>query len=128
MRTRVILLVAVWLAACGPATPVDDLFYVRSNGALMPVWLRGNPSSGTVVLFLAGGPGPGLFYEEEPVFRRLEQKYVVAFWDQRAAGGVQGTAAPETLTLAQYVADADAVIQAIEQRQKPARMPRDGSQ
>ncbi|MGI5863417.1 MAG: alpha/beta fold hydrolase [Myxococcales bacterium] len=116
MRSFALLLGALLLGACGPETVVDDVFFVRSGGADMPVWVRGEPAARTVVVYIAGGPGgPGLFAADAPAYQRLTERYLVAFWDQRASGGSTGDASPESLTLAQYADDLDAVVTVVEE-------------
>jgi len=121
MRLHQRLALAVTLLAivsCGiPSRPVDDVFYLRSAGADMPVWVRGDLSAHVVIVYIAGGPGgPGMIEEESPAFRRLTEKYVVAFWDQRASGGTSGGATPDSLTLEQYATDLDGVVQVLAAR------------
>ncbi len=57
----------------------DDLFYVRNLGADMPVAVREDAASGSVLVFIHGGPGAssviGLVV---PAFRDLEWDHVVA--------------------------------------------------
>jgi pimeloyl-ACP methyl ester carboxylesterase len=116
-RTTGFLLLGSLLTACSPSVPIDDVFFVRSNGADMPVWVRGNPSSGVAIVFIAGGPGgPAMYLEEFRAFRLLEEKAVVAYWDQRLAGGTSGEVSSESLTLAQYATDLDGVVQVMAER------------
>ncbi len=118
MRAFALSLAVALLSACGPSSKLDDTFYVRSRGADMPVWVRGDLSTSNVMLVLiSGGPGgPGIFFADSPGFVRLSKKYGVAFWDQRLSGSSTGTAGVETLTLDQYAEDLDAVVQVLKQR------------
>lgn len=106
---------ALAIAGCGTG---EDVFYVRSGDADMPVWVRGNRASPWLVLLVHGGPGgTGEVYQETDTFERLEQQVSVAYWDQRAAGSSQGNAATvASLTLDQYVSDLDAVVKLLKQR------------
>ena len=67
------------------------------------------------------GPGPSIFYADTPFFQRLARDAVVAFWDQRATGNSRG-ATTESLTLAQYVEDLDAVVRVIQSRLETPRL------
>ncbi|MBC8155881.1 MAG: alpha/beta hydrolase [Bacteroidetes bacterium] len=109
----VFLFLALGLVSCS----IDELqtegnyFFLRSVGADMPVWVRGNDQSDVFVLFLHGGPGGTTHeYVKTPAFSRLEQRYRVVYWDQRASGIAQGNPNPESNTLAQFVADLDKVV------------------
>lgn len=111
---------ALGLAGCGSA---DDFLFVRNKGADMPVWVRGNTASGTIVVFLHGGPGGNsLLNTDRAVFRNLEQAFGVAYWDQRASGSSRGQATPETLTLDQFAEDLDGVVEALRQRHPGRRL------
>jgi proline iminopeptidase len=64
-----------------------------------------------VLLWLHGGPGGA----ERPLFRyfngSLEKHFVVVYWDQRGAGrSFDAKADPHRLTIAQHLADLDAVV------------------
>lgn len=51
----------------------------------LPVWIKGNPSSEELIIFLAGGPGsPSLDYQ--PYLKELEKRYLLCYYDQRGAG------------------------------------------
>ena len=112
----VMALVAVVVAA-GCGTP-EEIFHVRSGDADMPVWLRGDRSSPWLLLHVHGGPGGSSeAYQGTGGLRRLEERFSVVYWDQRASGSAQGNAATaESLTLERYASDLDAVVQLLRQR------------
>lgn len=118
MRTlaTVALLLAALLTGCGRLQTEGDFFFVRSAGADLPVWVRGNTDSGVFMVVLAGGPGDSGMSYVSPVTESLEEKYAVVYWDQRAAGVAQGNPTPETISLEQFVADTHAVISTLRQR------------
>jgi pimeloyl-ACP methyl ester carboxylesterase len=77
---------------------------------------RGADRSAPVLLWLHGGPGAA----ERPLFRyfnsELENHFVVVYWDQRGAGrSFDPKADPHRLTIAQHVADLDAVVDHLRQ-------------
>ena len=46
-----------------------DHFFLKSDGAEMPVWVEGNTESKTLVIFLHGGPGgSSIGYNELGIF------------------------------------------------------------
>lgn len=104
-------------------TTVDGLFFVRNREADMPVWVRGNTAAGTILLFIHGGPGHNSFTNttKDP-FHTLEADHGVAYWEQRAAGSSRGNATPDSLTLSQYVADLDGVVESLKQRYPGKRL------
>ena len=85
---------------------IQDFFYVENQGAKMPVLVEGNIDSGVIVLWVHGGPGGTAigFQNDTYITQQLEPKFAVAYWDQRAAGGSQGSNTPP-LTLNQYADD-----------------------
>ncbi|MGD1839381.1 MAG: alpha/beta fold hydrolase [Thermonemataceae bacterium] len=98
-------------------TYLDDLFYLRNDRADMPVAVQGNLGSRKLLLFLQGGPSGGaqaLSYAR--TFNRLEQRYAIAYWDQRATGEAKGSFPSTYLNRAQYVDDLDKLITLLKYR------------
>jgi pimeloyl-ACP methyl ester carboxylesterase len=98
-------------------TQVSELFYVESEGAKMPVLVEGNTASKVLIVFVHGGPGGTAigFQNDAYISKYLEQPYAVAYWDQRAAGGSQGSFTPK-LKIEQYANDLKKVIQVLKFR------------
>jgi pimeloyl-ACP methyl ester carboxylesterase len=115
------LLVAVLVGAgCSSSS---DQFFVRNDGADMPVFDEGDLDADTWVLMLHGGPGPtGLIYHWCDTFTRLEEQHAMVYWEQRGSGLSQGNAAASTYTIEQFVEDADAVVKTLETRHGPTRL------
>jgi pimeloyl-ACP methyl ester carboxylesterase len=116
-----------WLSACEkeeyPFT--SDFFYVKNEGAEMPVWIRGNTDSNTFILWLHGGPGGSSLNTvgREPYFRNvLEPKYGVVYYDQRASGNAQGNIEESSLTISQFVEDLDKVVEVIRSKHPQAKI------
>lgn len=110
-----LLPVIVLLSACTkvPEGQVKDFFYLRNDGADMPIWVEGNLASGAMIVILHGGPGgdseiynSGLAYFSDP----LESNYAVAYYDQRGAGVSQGHYPSSRLTVAQHVEDLEKLL------------------
>lgn len=94
-----------------------DQFFLKADGAEMPVWAEGNTASKTFVIFLHGGPGgSSIGYNELNVFSTLEEKYAVVYWDQRCAGASQGHCDPNDLNVNSYVRDLDQLIDVLKYR------------
>ncbi len=95
-------------------TQIEETIYVRSNGADMPVYLRGRVGSGIVILVVHGGPGGnGLEYRAGKYSEEIEKKYGVAYWDQRGQGMSQGTYKKSEVTVDNMVFDMNAVVNTI---------------
>jgi len=88
-----------------------DFFYLENDGAIMPVWVKGNEESGVFVVFLHGGPGlTADTYANSPSYGRLQKRYAFVFWDQRLSGASQGNPDPSTLNLDQFVEDTEKLV------------------
>jgi pimeloyl-ACP methyl ester carboxylesterase len=91
-----------------------DWFYIENDGAIMPVWVRGNLSSKTFIVFLHGGPGnTSMTYAASSTHKKLQNDYVLVYYDQRGSGMAQGNPKLETFTVEQFVEDLDKVIAVI---------------
>src|SRR3954452_15626274 len=115
------LLLLTMLTGCVPLSQDDregELFFVRSDGADLPVWVRGNVASGVFLVLLPGGPGSsGIWlYPKSEGFQALEQDYAVVYQDQRGSGATQGNVPASSINLEQFVTDTDRVLQVIRQR------------
>lgn len=95
----------------------NDSFFVRKNGADMPVHVSGNKTSNTFILILHGGPGDGgLKYANHTFSNLLEKDYVLAYWDQRHQGNSHGHLNNEDIRIDVMVEDTHAVIKSLKQR------------
>ncbi len=94
-----------------------DYFFLERDGAVMPIWVRGNVDSRTLLLMVHGGPGDSAqWYIESQAFKALEARYGVAYWDQRGSGTSQGAPPASTFTVDEYVGDVDAVVKLLRAR------------
>lgn len=94
-----------------PSTlPVAWARTLTINGAAIAVSVRGKSASLPMLLVIHGGPGyamSGLLHTRIP---ELENDFLVVDYDQRGAGlSYRSDIDPATMTLAQFVEDADAV-------------------
>jgi pimeloyl-ACP methyl ester carboxylesterase len=91
-----------------------DWFYLENKGAVMPLWVRGNTSSKTFIVFLHTGPGnTSMTYAVSSAHKKLQDEYAIVYYDQRASGIAQGNPKPETLTIEQFVEDLDKIVDLI---------------
>jgi len=95
-------------------TKNDDFYYIRNNGADMPVWVCGNKDSNAFIIFLHGGPGGSAqAYHYLQAFNKFEENYACVYWDQRAAGASHGNSQIEDFTIEQFVNDTGKVVDSI---------------
>ena len=97
------------LSACNKSettTEVTDHFFLKNEGAVMPVFVNGNISSNIFVIYLHGGPGGTsleAFQHQDNPFTKLQKDYAVVYWEQRCSGASQGEC--KNLTIEQYTED-----------------------
>jgi len=100
-----------------------DHFFIKNAGAEMPVYVKGNTTSKTFILFVHGGPGSNAsLVSFLPVAKELENDYAFIYWDQRGSGLSMGNPDPSTFTVEQFVEDLDLVIEAIKVRHHNPRI------
>ena len=81
-----------------------DHFFLKNNGAEMPVFVKGNTSSGVFIINLHGGPGGGAISTDEfDIYSNIELNFAIVYWDQRCAGNSQGNRVK--LSIEKYVDD-----------------------
>lgn len=93
----------------------DETFWFENNNAQMPVRVRGNTDSKTLILMLHGGPGASASLYI-PNFSRLEEEFAVVYWDQRNSGNSQGTHNAEHVTINSFVEDVHKLLSVLKVR------------
>lgn len=118
------ILLSIILVSCEKENFFEgDHFFVRTAGAEMPVYVKGNIQSGTFILFLHGGPGGNASLPSfMPVSKELENDYAFAYWDQRGSGLSMGNPDASTFTVEQFVDDLDLVVETIKRRYQNPRI------
>ena len=111
MATKIgLVLLLIWLSLNIFCT--SDTIFLENDGAYMPIEVVGNSSSSTLIVLIHGGPGSGaiMYYAKDSNFKPLEDRYQVAYFDQRLAGISQGNTDPHQLTLREYVDDLHKIV------------------
>jgi pimeloyl-ACP methyl ester carboxylesterase len=92
----------------------DDFFNIEENNAVLPIWIRGNTSSGKIILFLQGGPAsPAIDFAriDYPGWRKtLEKDFAIVYFDYRGVGNKQGTFDLNTISYDQYMTDIHKIL------------------
>lgn len=121
-HSEFIILIFFFLQSCQKenisiGSNVSETFYVDNKGASMRVLVEGNTDSKVILLFVHGGPGSSsYFYNTEYISRHIEDKYAVAYWDQRNAGASQGNNNADNFNLTVMTEDLEKVIQVLRRR------------
>lgn len=92
---------------------INDNFYLRNDGADMPVHVEGNFTSKTFIIVIHGGPGgtAHVYNEGLPEFSdRIEKQFVMVYYDQRGSGTSQGHYNVNELTIDKHVEDLHLLI------------------
>lgn len=116
--TILITVALIVLSSCSKEKYFEgDHFFIKNNGAEMPVYVKGNIESKTFIVFLHGGPGGNAsLVSFMPVSKVVEEDFAFVYWDQRGSGLSQGNPDASTFTVEQFVEDLDLVIDAINLR------------
>ena len=104
-------------APASGAKPIRVEERLPVDGAELYLEVRGEDPGAPLLLWLHGGPGGA----ERPFFRHfngaLEERFVVAYWDQRGAGrSFDPDADPQALTVARHLTDLAAVVDHLRKR------------
>ena len=116
------MVLSIALISCSDAFLKDDYkggdwFYLENDGAVMPVWVRGNTASKTFIVFLHGGPGnTSMTYAISQAHTALQKDYAFVYYDQRCSGMAQGNPKTETFTIEQFTEDLDKIITLIKHK------------
>ena len=109
-----VLILCFVFSACDNADFSDssgeDLFFLESENAIMPVRVMGNKASNRFVIFLHGGPGGNIVDARdylETAMGPIEEEVAMVYWDQRCAGSSQGNCDRHGLSFDAYLSDLD---------------------
>jgi pimeloyl-ACP methyl ester carboxylesterase len=96
---------------------IAEAGYVRLGGLEQWLMIRGENRANPVLVVLHGGPG----FSDTAFFRyhtpQLEQSFTVVYWDQRGAGrSYCSTIPPGSMTVAQFIADLDELVDLMRSR------------
>lgn len=98
---------------------IDSLEKITIGGIDQWILIRGWKRSNPVALFLHGGPGAPLFtYARDiGVGAKLEQHFVMVYWEQRGTGKSFSRSIPEeSMTIKQFVSDTGELSQMLKER------------
>ncbi len=111
-------ILAFLFAACNKEYLGVDRFFLKSEGAVMPVIISGNLSSKVFVVFLHGGPGDSAIrsYYDARLFEKLETDYAWVYWDQRCAGLSEGNCDPAALQPEDFGRDLSRLLKVIQNK------------
>lgn len=112
-----IIILVCFLTSCQEdmnlQTNTSEVFWVEHDEAQMPVWVEGNTESKKIILVLHGGPagdGSRGYNLNDEFAVPLEERYAVAYWDQRGSGVSKGNYDESRLNVDQFVEDLDKVV------------------
>lgn len=125
IKAFILFSVILCFSSCERSEFLNDgeYFFLKNNGAVLPVWIRGNLNSGIILITVHGGPGGSghtLLLSEG--FRKLEKDYAVLYWDQRFSGLSQGNPDRSTLTIDQFVDDVSKIVMLAKSKYPSARL------
>lgn len=120
IKTIVCLVLAIIGTSCERndfelTTNADEFFFLRNKGADLPVWVKGNTASKTMIVYLHGGPGGGGSFGDSQFINsefieNITKNYAMVFFDQRGSGSSQGHYTKDMMSEKQFVDDLDKLI------------------
>lgn len=99
-----------------PTGQISESLWLEHKGAQMPILVEGNPNAKTLLLLLHGGPGGSAKVYNETLknfSQPLEEKYLLAYYDQRLAGNSRGNFDGKLMTVTQMVEDLGLTVELI---------------
>ncbi len=111
---------AIWLLIVSPGRPdplrdaagnvipgsISERVMVEIGGIPLGMLVQSVDPANPVLLFLHGGPGMVEFFMEQEYPTGLERHFTMVWWEQRRAGmSFRADIPPETMTMAQMIAD-----------------------
>lgn len=117
-RIGVAFLLLILLVGCKKEGTgrIEDNFYLKNEGAEMPVFVRGNGSATKILVIIHGGPGGSSLnhYYQVPHFaEEMEKKYLLVYWEQRGSGISSGKLGEGDFTLDKMTEDLDKLLHVI---------------
>lgn len=100
---------------------IESLEEVNLGGVKQWILIRGQDKSNPVLLFLHGGPGQPIIYRarELGVGLKLEQNFVMVYWDQRGSGKSYNSNIPsKSMNIEQFVSDTHELVEILRKRFK----------
>jgi len=92
------------------AGSISEKIHVEINGVRQGMFIKSRDPSNPVLLFLHGGTGMPEYFLSRQYPTGFEDYMTVVWWDRRGAGlSYDASAAAETLTIEQHIADTRAV-------------------
>jgi pimeloyl-ACP methyl ester carboxylesterase len=125
MYNFIIAVLLTILASCSkedqlPTIDPSPTFTLTNDEETMPVWVDGKADSKTILFVVHGGPGSDALdfrnYQNGKGFLKIEEQFLVVYWQQRASGQSSGADKLSLFTIDQYAKDLDKVIDEIKVR------------
>lgn len=105
------------------AGSLSEKVFVEIDGTRQGMIIQSADITLPVLLFLHGGPGMPEFFLNTTHPSGLERDFTVVWWDQRGAGlSFDSDIPPDSMTIAQMIADTVAVTQYLKQRFGPEKI------
>jgi pimeloyl-ACP methyl ester carboxylesterase len=99
--------------------PIHSLESITLGNLQQWILIRGHDVTAPVLLFLHGGPGvPSIsFVRDFDATFKLQEHFVLVYWDQRGAGkSYNASIPPDSMTIEQFIADTRELVEVLRKR------------
>lgn len=117
MKYLIVIIISIlFISSCKKDSDISnlqDFFYLRNDGADLPVFVEGNALSEKFVIVLHGGPGGDaqIYNNFSKAFSdKLESQFAMVYYDQRGSGTSGGKYSNEKLNVQQHVEDLEKLL------------------
>lgn len=88
MKKFLALLIVISFISCEESEDwygEGETMFLKTEGAVLPIWVTGNTASGIFIIANHGGPGTTSAYDfyTTTSFKRLQEDYAIVYYDQR---------------------------------------------
>lgn len=119
IKKILLLLPIILLSQCSLA-PQEEILYMKTKDSYHPIYVRGNSSADTYIIWVHGGPGSsGLYYGDISEVKKLHKNYRVIYWDQLSSGGTVGNPQTSDFTISNFAEHVQGVVNIIKNRYNP---------
>ena len=119
LGTILLMTAAVALSCSLDSYAPEEHFFIKTNGAILPVWVMRNENSNVFIIHNHGGMGTSYYKTYYEAYQNLRQDYNIVFFSQRGVESSQGNPPLDSFNWDQFTKDLDLVIETVKVKYNP---------